>query len=253
MATIIRSKNLAAAPRVYANPVQDGLLANHIFCTQTADLFARNFAPNQPDGAIYGSPSLSLGGTAARFKGLQDFLQTGVQEPRAGTVLCVISSTATMADNANSPMWYGTFVNTPLDEATASNTFGISARVTAAGAVRFGAGRGTSVADDHEGDTAIVQPDHTAPTLYTCTFPNTAATALTDHTNDNTSADADPGFDDPRFPTDAQVRVGSGYSTYEGICDVSVFRMWNRVLSTTEIDAEVADARRFMATLGVTV
>ena len=114
----------------------------------------------------------------------------------------------------------------------------------------MGAGRGTSVADDVAGDAAVAVADHTDLQLYTMTATGGAVTTMTDHTNALTANDDSTA---PRFPTAAMMRVGSGYSQYEGELDMTILRIWNRVLSASEIIAEVADARSFMSKLGVTV
>ncbi|WP_371398919.1 hypothetical protein [Marinovum algicola] len=253
MSTILRAKGNVIAPDGIDNPHQDGLLLSHVFCDLTDGYFHRNFAPRRPDSEVYGTVAPSLSGTAARFTGLSNFIQSKILEPRVGTVLMVASTVDSLADDANRPMFFGTWTGTPRDEATASTTFGLYSRITSVSspnAVRMGAGRGTSVVDDVNGDCALLANDASAPHIYTMTFSEAGPNAAEDHTEGVTASDDST---EPRFPTDQMMRIGSGYAQYTGTCDLTIFRLWERVLSAAEITAEVTHARNFMTRLGVAV
>lgn len=253
MSNIFRSSKSVTVPGGVDNPVQDGLILSHVFCSLTDGYFHRNFAPGQPDSTVYGTVATSLSGNAARFTGLSNYIQTAVLEPRVGTILSVMSTPDDLSDNANRPCFYGTFTGTPRDQATASTTFGIVSRITSSSSpngIRFGAGRGTSTSDDVEGDTVVLVGDASTHKLYTMDFAESTETTATDHTDDVTTSDDSTAA---RFPTDQTLRIGSGYATYTGQCDMTIFRCWNRVLTAQEKAAEVANARAFMLRLGVTV
>ncbi|AKO96838.1 hypothetical protein MALG_01662 [Marinovum algicola DG 898] len=253
MSTILRAKGNVIAPDGIDSPHQDGLLLSHVFCDLTDGYFHRNFAPGQPDSEIYGTVAPSLSGTAARFTGLSNFIQSKILEPRVGTVLMVASTVDSLADDANRPMFFGTWTGTPRGEATASTTFGLYSRITSASSpnvVRMGAGRGTSVADDVNGDCALLANDVSAPHIYSMTFSEAGPNAAEDHTEGVTASDDSTA---PRFPTDQMVRIGSGYAQYTGICDLSIIRLWGKVLTPAAIAEEVAHAEAFMARLGVAV
>ena len=165
----------------------------------------------------------------------------------------MVASTAdTLADDARKPGFFGTWTGTPRDEATAAATYGLYARITAngGGATRFGAGRGTAVSNHSYGDAVVTTANHAAPALYTFTVPEAAVSTMTDHTQGLTASSASTAL---RFPTDRFVRIGSSYAQYLGHCDISIFRLWYRVLSAAEIAAERAHASWFMLNMGVTV
>lgn len=253
MSNLFRSSKPVSVPWAIDNPVQDGLLLSHLFCDLTDGYFHRNFAPGQPDSEVYGTVATSLSGTAARFTSQSNFIQTAVLEPRVGTILAVMSTPDDLSDNANRPGFFGTWTGAPRDQATATTTYGLYARITSVSspnAIRFGAGRGTSVTDHVNGDAAVLVGDASTPKLYSMEFSAAGPNSATDHTADVTAADDSTA---PRFPTTRTLRIGSDYAQYTGQCDISIFRCWGRVLTAQELAAEVANARAFMARLGVTV
>lgn len=253
MSTVLRSTQSVVAPAGLDNPVQNGLLLSHVFCSLTDGYFGRNFAPGQPDSEIYGTVATSLSGTAARFTGLSNYLQTAVLEPRVGTIILVGSTTDDLSDDTKRPSFFGTWTGTPRDEVTVSTTFGLYSRVTSGASpngIRFGAGRGTSVADDVNGDINLLAGDLTEPHLYSFDFSEAGPNAAEDHTEGVSDVDDSTAA---RFPTDQTLRIGSQYTQYTGTADMTLFRCWGRVLTASEKTAEIAHARAFMTALGVSV
>lgn len=246
--TIIQSGYSATNPTRFANPVQNDLLYSGVFNSRTSGFWERNFAPSGVAGAVVGVPTLADSGATVQFTGLTNYIQTTVQETDELTVLMVAATDATLADDANKPCFFGTWTAPPADDPGGSDTFGVHSRITTSGALRMGAGRGTSTSDDVNGDAAVTVADHTALAIYTMTAQSGVVTSMTDHTNGNTAVDDSTAN---RLLTAATYRVGSGYKQYGGTCRLGQLRIWGAVKSDAAIAEEVRFTRWSMAQLGV--
>lgn len=246
--TIIQSGYSATNPTRFANPVQNDLLYSGVFNSRTSGFWERNFAPSGVAGAVVGVPTLADSGATVQFTGLTNYIQTTVQETDELTVLMVAATDDALVDVASRPCFFGTYTSPAANAPTDPDVYGVHSRVSAAGAIRMGAGRGTSWSDDTAGDAAVVVADHTALAIYTMTAQSGVVTSMTDHTNGNTAVD-DSTAD--RLLTAATYRVGSGYKQYGGTCRIGQLRIWGAVKSDAAIAEEVRFTRWSMAQLGV--
>jgi hypothetical protein len=244
--TLIRLPSPARpGSRKYINPVQSGLQFSFL---GDSDDPARNWALDQPDGVVIGTPTRGPDDISWRFKGLANFVQTQVTETANMTFILVARTFDTLAANATRPQFFGNFTSPPQLQDTTTTTFGSRFWISVSGAVRFGAGRGTTVDNDVQADIGVTVANHQAYQLFTCE--TSPVNKLTSATTSNTATSA---VTDPRFPARAALRLGSGYLTQEGECDILLWRAWSRALTAEELAAETADARAYLGGLGVTV
>ena len=246
MSLVIRTATPARSrARKYLPPVMRGL--DYLFLGDGEDP-GQNWAIDRPDGEVHGTPVRGPDGISWRFKGLANFIETQSWEVDSETHLIVCRTFDTMADNATRPQFFGTFTGPPAKQDTTTTTFGSRLYVSAAGAVRYAAGRGNTVDDDVQGDAAVVVPDHQQYQLIVC-----QTDPINRITNATTGTTASNPSELPRFPARRRYRLGSGYLTQEGECDVLLWAKFNSDSTADEIAAMVADMRRYCAELGVTV
>jgi len=246
MVGIIRTNsNAKATGRKYWNPVQRGL--EYSFLGDLEDV-GFNYAPGKPSASVVGTPVRGADSFSWRFKGLEDYLQTEMTDTAAQTFICVARTFDTLADNDTKPTFFGTSFGLPSLQETSSVTFGSRMYITTAGAMRWGAGRGTSVSDDVQATPSILN-DADAYEIYV--MQTGTQNKITSATSGLTDTDAETAA---RFPTQNMFRIGSGFeSSTTGENDIAVLRGWGVDLTTDEIAAEVADVRAYMAGLGITV
>lgn len=246
MALVIKTTSPARArASKYLPPVMQGL--EYLFLGD-ADSPGKNWAVDRPDGEVYGTPVRGPDGISWRFKGLANFVEAGSWEVDSETHFIVCRTFAQLDEQKTSPQFFGTAFGVPVKEDTTNNTYGSRLYISTAGAVRYAAGRGTSVDDHVQGDAAVSVDDHKKYQLFVCrTDPvNTILDASTGASSINSSSA-------PRFPARRRYRLGSGYATQEGECDVLAWAKFSAALSDDQVTAMVADMRRYCATLGVTV
>lgn len=202
-----------------------------------------NLASYKRDGIVVGTPTQHGDGKSVVFKALSNFVQSRWQETAAQSHIIVAASDATMADNANRPQFFGTATGIPTTGGV-TTTFGTRLYVSAAGAVRYAAGRGTSTSDDVQGDAAVVVSDHTAYVLFLALTPG--GTGDNTIKNLSTGTTASSAVNLPRFYTINRMRYGSGYATQEGTCHIhsviSSSKLWD-----TDEQARATDFMRELA------
>lgn len=249
MGTRIRAVGVNAedTAKEYSSPVQRGLEAIHFLNTSLAKA-SRNYAPGKGgfQGTVVGTPTVGAG--YLRCAGLSNFIQTGIAETRNGTMFVIGRNLVDDGAAASRTMLAGTF------KASGASLSGPS------GVGFYG---GSAVArlnglSSHATDNAATA------TLASATIqvvPLTTWALLMLSFSDSKvvcrnlsvpyTASASPTT--PRRVVGDKLRIGSGYTSYTGICDVAAFQYHSEVLTEDEILAVTEDLRAYALRKGIAV
>jgi hypothetical protein len=169
-----------------------------------------NLAPDKPVPNGYagaGTPVVHASGAWVELSGADYFMQHITDAPNM-TFYSVIRSLDTLADDAHRPTFWTNGLNLPAN-GDITSSFGFRKVVTAAGAMRFGAGFGNTVADDATITDSSID-DLATWTLHVdkvwASGPNQGI--MTWNVTDNL-AKVYEGTALPRFPVIGDTRIGS--------------------------------------------
>lgn len=231
----------------YASPVRRALEAIH-FLNTSVEKSARNYAPGKStlQGSVVGTPTVGSG--YLRCTGLSNFIQTGVAETRNGTMFVIGRNLVDDGAVANRTMLAGTYK-------------GAGAPLPGGSGVGFYAG---SVVARLNGLSHHATNDAATSTLSVATIqvvPLTTWALMMLSFSDNkvvcrnlsvpyTASTTPPT---PRRVVGDKMRIGSGYTSYTGVCDVAAFQYHSEVLTEEEIQLVAADLRAYALRKGITV
>lgn len=228
----------------YQPPVTRNLEAWY-FLNTNADKAARNYALGKPDGALVGGPTVAA--NYAAFTGNTKYLQTQVADAALQTIFALVKTPDTLADDAHSPIFYGT-------EASGSAGTSLAWR-QASNQLWFSGAHLTS--EEGPGQTGIpaflnsTNSDLGNWNIFVGVNMSTTnrlinATRAVEHT-------ATPSAY-PRSPSTQRFRIGSDYTTSgsSGISHVALWAHYSDVLTDDEIAAVVANIRAYAAGRGIT-
>lgn len=228
----------------FDSPVRRGLQAIH-FTNETLDKCKVNFAPGKRDisGAIFGTPTVFPG--YLRCTGLKHFLQTGVRETRDGTLLVIFRNAVDDAAVANRTMPAGTYRGVGL----LPGASGIG--LYAGGQVSRVNGLAVHAPNDGATATLLAATVQAIPLTNWQCIVQTFSDAV--HTCQNMTApySAQQTPASVRRVTQDQIRIGSPYTSYTGVCDVASFQYHDVVLDPSEIELIYAAHKAYVSGKGV--
>lgn len=246
MARIIASQSAEGFATKFLPPVSEGLLAWH-FLNGSLEKAARNYAIGKPDASIVGAPTIGAGSVG--FKGLANFLQTSIEEVTTGTYYMIGKTTDTRADNAHNPMYFGTFQSPAASGG--GNTFGVSMAWSSPSVISGFASRGTSTADDTSAAAQLTNLNPNTWALYCLRTPGVGQGNVL--TNLTTGAEAVGPAGADRLRSTGRFRIGSGYQTYEGLCDMAHWSAFAGYHTTEQMAAVYKTLKPYAAKWGITV
>lgn len=242
----IRGLNAELLADEYAAPVRDGLVA---WCNLTDNVTKapKNLAPSGVNLVTVGAPTVGSGGGSMVLTGNSNYYQTNINDPMEATIFMVAKTDAALSSLATRPIFYAADNGVPLLENTETTTGGLICRIFDSSGNKFSsqASRGTSVSDDVTGLINQTFADYTAWALTMHEIPE--ASGVNTMTNVTTSSASSSSGTAPRFPTQRKILIGSGHATpsNNGTCEISQWIMYDRLLSTDEKNAIIADIRAY--------
>lgn len=244
MARIIAASSAEAFAVKYLPPVLDGLEAWH-FLNTSMEKAARNYAPGKPNALVVGSPSVQP--NFVRFKSLANYLQTDLPEQAFETTIIVARSLDSLANDATRPMFCGTFRSLAVSSSTRLS-FGTSLYVAGPGNVTGAAARANG--DNFtSGGASITNAAVSDWSMYVLTV-GASQTVVRDVTRGSSVTSTSTQARDVSAGTH---RIGSGYLQYAGEADMAYYGRYSRLLSALEIDATIANVRRYLSGRGISV
>lgn len=235
-------------------PVDQGLEGWFTFDTD-AKRFFFNRAKGKADALIVGSPVAYP--THGRFKGLVNYLKTGIRETDGQTLIVVgkaaaqIPADASTSGDANTPFYVGNYRGTSLTEGVAGAAYGsslyhVSASSLTGSASRVnGAGGATSsVRSVGSGEVA------TEWGIRAMRASSSYALKVQNLTRNTVAVSADLNA---RVLSDSVFQIGSGTMVFGGEVDISAVAIYSRVLTDTELSEVAAAMRKRMLRLGINV
>lgn len=224
----------------YAPRIADGLVICSIFGDTMADS-VRNFAPGAAPLEVVGSPTIEA--NYARCVGTTNFFETGVADSEEATVIAVARQITDGSTNALSPIVIGNYNSAAglkgqslyFNDSGGSNAVKFISHVTTGGV--------------ETGIASAVLADVSSFRLVGGYFGGGLngvfdATGGGPDDQDATADSRDLG---------ATMRIGSGYTTFLGTCDVAMVWKFSRRLTATERAIVVSDTRALMAARSITV
>lgn len=224
-------------------PASRGIEAIHLL-SGSAARGAVNRARLKPNAAVVGqcyeAPD-RLG-----FQARANYLQTRTPEHAQMTFYSVVRSLDTMVDAGTQPMYYGNFTS-PAAIGT-GDTYGVGLFSTGAASYRAEAGRGTSVDDDINAEAALAADTVRSFSLLVHTVGATSST-LYNATTGNSAASSTG----PRFRATGLLRIGSGYQTFSGACEMALWIAASVAHTTDERDRNLEFIRAEVAEQGIVI
>lgn len=248
MGVRIVAKGVNAEPYAteYASPVRRALEGIH-FLNGSLEKSARNYAPgNKPQGSVVGTPVIGTG--FLKCTGLSNFIQTGLAESRNGTLFVVFRNAVDDGANGNKSMPAGNYRSS-------------GAALPGASGVGFYAGSAVSrvnglaacAATDADTATMSVATTQVTPLTTWSMAVLTFSDASLVHRNLTVPYTATTALPFPRRVSTDKLRIGSGFSSYPGVCDVAAFQYHSAVLTEAEIQAVYADLKAYVLRQGIAV
>ncbi len=232
----------------FAAKVPLGLEGAYFF-GKDASLLEHNFAPNKNAPKLIGHPELFDG--YARFKGLKNYIDTGIQETEELTCFIICKTTETeFTSTKNRPMFFGTYKSPRQD--TETLTYGVSLYTDAINKLTFA---NTILINDTEsttGGTSYGTANIQQFALYGLRIARDKAT-LRDFTNNTTQYTSPMGQNKPRIVTSGTFNIGSGKTVFEGSCDISSMLIYSRALTDDELSIMAEQLRKNAARKGIII
>lgn len=210
------------------------------FLNGTLEKAARNLVVGRASAAVIGSPVVGAG--TVRMKGLANFLQTDIPEPTAFTILTVGACPDTMADDAHRGVFVSNFGSPPSGTPSA---YGISMHVQTATrvvqtATRFTDAGSTTTTSGSNGSTV----QNPANLSFMCGRARDDRTEMNNLTQAlNTAAN----YPYPRYLSQGALRIGSAYSTFQGLSDIGFVAIYDRFITDAERDAMYAQVKAYFS------
>ena len=214
-----------------------------------------NRAPGKNNASAVGLPVMST--NYARFKGLQNFVQTDISEPAELTIFVVgkatsaIPSGASANGDANTPAYVGTYYGTAGDAVHAGTNTGSSlyhaAATTLTGTAARSNGSGGYVSATQQalaGET---------PTNWGIRVLRVATNSPTMVANKTTGTSSTGSSVASRVPSTNTLRIGSLYNNFAAEVDISQVVIYSTALTTDEINAVANMMRTRASRLGISV
>jgi hypothetical protein len=248
MGVRIVAKGVNAEPYAteYASPVRRALEGIH-FLNGSLEKAARNFAPgNKAQGSVVGTPVIGAG--FLKCTGLLNFIQTGLADSRNGTLFVVFRNAVDDGANGNKSMPAGNYRSS-------------GAALPGASGVGFYAGsavsrvNGVAACAATDGDVSTVVVSTTQVTPLTSWSMSVMTFSDSQLVNRNLTVPYSTTTAMPfiRRVSPDRLRIGSGYSSYPGVCDVAAFQYHSAVLTEAEIQAVYADLKAYVLRQGIAV
>ncbi|MGH2342551.1 hypothetical protein ACRC7T_13835 [Segnochrobactraceae bacterium EtOH-i3] len=245
--TQIEMPGTASGGRYLIPPVARGLQALHLTRGSPAEAALNRARGGCGDGSVVGSPASVAGYISCR--GLSDFIQSRMREYDELTFFTVAKTNASLADDANCPMYYGTYRNTSVD--LSATSYGVGVYLSTAADVRGIASRLDGSVPPVRGSFPSVITDgshRSAWALYVQTV-TPDETLLCDLTNGLTGT-VRTGTRDKSV---GLFRIGSGYSDLGGTCQIAWWQGHSVALSDSEIEANAAWIADDLAAYGIMI
>lgn len=245
VATDVDAENVATA---YASPVRRALEGIH-FLNDSLEKCQRNYAPGKSSlkGTIFGAPVVNS--SYLRCTGLSHFLQTGIAESRNGTMFVIARNLVDDGAIANRTLLAGTYRGS--GGAVLPGYSGVG--LYAGGAVSRVNGHSTHAANDAaEGVLAVATTQVIPLTTWALMMLSFSDGKLVNRNlTDPYTASSTPTA--IRRVSPDKIRIGSGYTSYTGVCDVAAFQYHSDVLTDDEIVLVASDLRQYAAGRGIEV
>lgn len=205
-----------------------------------------NFAPFQPSFIKVGSPTINA--NYSSFKGLQDYLQTEIEDVAEFTLFVVCRSSDAMNSTATRPLFFGNYQSVPKDGSSSEVTYGVGLFSMSANQISIAAGRGNSVADDASSN-VTVSCDSSQFQLF-CIKVSQPRTEIV---NVTASEVVGSNFALPRYLAAGKMRIGSGITAFGGTNDVAAIVRFPRLLINTDINKVSDFVRSYLSGYGISV
>jgi hypothetical protein len=214
-----------------------------------------NRAQNQPDAVIIGNPIAYP--THGRFKGLTNFLRTGVRETDGITLIVVgkaaapIPAEASTTGDATTPFYVGNYRGVSVTEGITGSAYGTSlyhvqpATLTGGGARENGTGGATSAVNSLSGGEVTTEWG-----IRVLRVSSTMALKVQNLTRNTMAQGVDLR---PRVLSDSLFQIGSGTAAFGGEVDISSVAIYDRVVTDAELNEIAAAKRKRMWRLGINV
>ncbi|MBI6884023.1 hypothetical protein [Pseudomonas putida] len=244
VATDVDAENVATA---YASPVRRALEGIH-FLNDSLEKCQRNYAPGKSSlkGTIFGAPVVNS--SFLRCTGLQHFLQTGIAESRNGTMFVIARNLVDDGAVANRTMPAGTYRG---DGGVLPGSSGVG--FYGGGSVSRLSGLSNHAPNDDATATLVTTAIQVIPLTVWALLSLTFSDTLVVCRNLSVPFTAQATPTSMRRVSPDKIRVGSGYTSYVGGCDVALFQYHSAVLSEDELQLVAADLRSYAAGRGITV
>lgn len=228
----------------YSAPIRRALEAIH-FLNSTPAKSAHNYAPGKVSGSVVGSPVASA--ASLSVKSLANYIQAAVSETSEMTLFIAARTSDSLGADANRPMFVGTF-NGPAAVGGTSSGLSVFATDTT---IRCTVGLTDSGGAAAAQSASIVNTYASVWSLYVLRVSATSV-SVRDVTHGITSTTTYP-VGSVRRPTTNQFRIGSGFTSFQGVADVAACQIHSAALTEEEIQTTIVDIRGYLARKGISV
>lgn len=234
----------------FSLPVSRGVEGMWLFGASSA-ASTRNLIYGKPAASVVGAPVVSA--NSLRLKGLTNFLQTSIAQAPEMTIYVVGKSTDTFVGGAGSPMFVSNF-QSPRASDTSKTSNGVSLAIlastgapqaTVSGIFSVIAADGPASSIASAANVSI--PDMTAYKLMTAR----KAGSTREMRNETAGTVNSIVSALPDDLGNGLLRIGSGYTSYAGYCDIAAVVIANVAHTTDERAAINASIRALMTFRGV--
>ena len=250
---IIATGTLAPWNTKILSPVPRNLEGWFEFDTDAARI-GWNRAPGKASASIIGIPAIAA--SHARFKGLENFVQTAIKETAELTVLVVgkaaaaIPGGASISGDASTPAYVSSYNGPSTNPAYPGTSTGASLYHVATTTMT-----GTGARDNSSGALATGSQilSGETPTSWGLRVLRLSSSSPIVVNNLTTSASATGSLSTLRVPADRAFRIGSAYANFGAEVDISQVIIHSARLTDDETAAIAAVMRKRAARLGIAV
>ncbi|CAN7267962.1 hypothetical protein [Caballeronia sp. LjRoot31] len=237
-------------------PIADASLKLWHFFGSAAGPLGKNLVVGAPDSVVVGSPVLSP--RYASFKGVTNYLQTPVSQTGDFTIIAVMRSTDTFADDSHRPMFISNYGGTRLNDTVPCVGVSLYVDMTPS-AAPVGHLEGMSgIYDGTPGgasQTGFGQLTIADMTQWRCVVVSKigATRILYDLTGNASNSWFQPAnmLDDI---SSAKFRIGSSWGQqFKGICDMAMAALYSRGMTLAEVTTLYTFLKQFYARRNIAI
>lgn len=231
-------------------PVTRGLEGWFTFDSDAAR-FGFNRAPGKPNARVTGSPVAYS--THGRFTALANFLETEILDTASVTIIAAGKSAFALEAVAPTPdtrpVYASTFNGPSITPGITGSSYGVTLSSSNATTLNATAGRGNGAGGNTTGAVNTVD----VPTDWGIRAMRASENDFTMIENLTRGSKVIGNSLLPRSLTANKFRIGSGYSSFVGVADISAIAIYSVALTDSEIASVAAVMRKRMARLGVVI